>query len=99
MQVDINNDGTVDWDELSSFMIEMGMKGWAKSGVGMPNYACAGPMDSARPTHAANQVCLRGGGRGREKGRGRGYSFRLGAGKLGKCGPLGSGLSTGKSPV
>ena len=64
MQVDINNDGTVDWDELSSFMIEMGMKGWAKSGVGMPNYAYAGPMDSARPTHAANQVCLRGGGGG-----------------------------------
>ncbi|CAN0226723.1 unnamed protein product, partial [Ectocarpus fasciculatus] len=31
-QVDINNDGTIDWDELSSFMIDMGMKGWAKSG-------------------------------------------------------------------
>lgn len=56
--MDINNDGTVNWDELSSFMIEMGMKGWANSGVGMPNYAYAGPIDSARPTHAADQVSL-----------------------------------------
>lgn len=58
--MDINNDGTVDWDELSSFMIEMGMKGWANSGVGMPNYAYAGSIDSARPTHAADQVCFEG---------------------------------------
>eukprot|EP00903_Cladosiphon_okamuranus_P013183 g12296.t1 len=55
-QVDINNDGTVDWDELSSFMIEMGMKGCANSGVGMPNYTYAGLIDSARPTHSADQM-------------------------------------------
>lgn len=57
-QVDVNNDGTVDWEELSSFMIEMGMKGWANSGVRTQNYAYAGPIDSARPTHAADQVRL-----------------------------------------
>ncbi|CAM9110180.1 unnamed protein product, partial [Hapterophycus canaliculatus] len=55
-QVDINNDGTVDWEELSSFMIEMGMKGWAKRGVGLPQYAHAGHIDSARPTQAADQI-------------------------------------------
>lgn len=58
--MDINNDGTVDWEELSSFMIEMGMKGWAKSGAGIPNYAYAGHVDSARPTQAADQVTLSG---------------------------------------
>ncbi len=57
-QVDVNNDGTVDWEELSSFMIEMGMKGWANSGLRTQNYAYAGPIDSARPTHAADQVRL-----------------------------------------
>lgn len=56
MQVDVNNDGTVDWEELSSFMIDMGMKDWAKSGSGTPNYAYAGQVDSARPTQAADQV-------------------------------------------
>ncbi|CAM9409360.1 unnamed protein product [Scytosiphon promiscuus] len=54
-QVDINNDGTVDWEELSSFMIEMGMKGWAKSRTGVQNYVHAGHIDSARPTQAADQ--------------------------------------------
>jgi len=54
----MNNDGTVDWEELSSFMIEMGMKGWANSGLRTQNYAYAGPIDSARPTHAADQVRL-----------------------------------------
>lgn len=46
-------------------MIEMGMKGWAKSGVGTPNYAYSGHVDSARPTQAADQVNMR-----------RGASFR-----------------------
>ncbi|CAM9649007.1 unnamed protein product, partial [Ectocarpus sp. 13 AM-2016] len=55
-QVDVNNDGTVDWEELSSFMIDMGMKDWAKSGAGTPNYAYAGQVDSARPTQAADQI-------------------------------------------
>lgn len=54
--MDVNNDGTVDWEELSSFMIEMGMKGWPKNGVGMPNYAYAGHVDSARPAHAVDKV-------------------------------------------
>ena len=56
--MDINNDGTIDWDELSSFMIDMGMKGWAKSGAEMPNYVYTGQIDPARHTQAANQVGL-----------------------------------------
>ncbi|CAM9771885.1 unnamed protein product [Ectocarpus sp. 4 AP-2014] len=55
-QVDINNDGTIDWDELSSFMIDMGMRGWAKSGAEMPNYVYTGRIDPARHTQAADQL-------------------------------------------
>ncbi|CAN0265919.1 unnamed protein product [Ectocarpus sp. 12 AP-2014] len=55
-QVDINNDGTIDWDELSSFMIDMGMRGWAKSGAETPNYVYTGQIDPARHTQAADQL-------------------------------------------
>lgn len=52
----MNNDGIVDWEELSSFILAMGMKGWAESGAGMPAYSYAGPVDGAQPTLAADQV-------------------------------------------
>ena len=55
-QMDVNNDGMVDWEELSSFMINMGMNGWAGRGVGMPVYAYAGQLEAARPAVAADQV-------------------------------------------
>ena len=48
----------MDWEELSSFMIEMGMKGWEDETVGLPSYAYAGQVDSAQPIHAADQVRL-----------------------------------------
>lgn len=60
-QIDINSDGTVDWDELSSFMIEMGMKGWEDDATLMPSYAYVGKIDAAQPTHAVDQVCVVGG--------------------------------------
>lgn len=56
--MDVNNDGTVDWEEMSSFMVEMGMRGWAESGIVMPTYSYAGSVDSAQPTLAADQVGL-----------------------------------------
>lgn len=55
----MNGNGVVNWDELSSFMIEMGMKGWGEGGVRTPAYAYAGRVDAAQPTLAADQVCLR----------------------------------------
>lgn len=55
--MDVNNDGTVDWEAISPFMVEMRMKGWAKSGLAKPTYSYAGPVDGAQPTSAADQVC------------------------------------------
>ena len=54
--MDVNNDGMVDWEELSSFMINMGMNGWEERDVGMPVYAYVGQVEAARPTVAADQV-------------------------------------------
>lgn len=56
-QMDVNNDGTVDWEEMSSFMVDMGMRGWAESVVSLPTYSYAGQVDGAQPTLAADQVC------------------------------------------
>lgn len=56
MQMDVNNDGMVGWEELSSSMISMGMDGWAGRGIGMPVYAYAGQLEAARPAVAADEV-------------------------------------------
>lgn len=57
VQIDINSDGTVDWDELSTFMIDVGMKGWEDGATQMPSYAYVGQIDAAQPTLAVDQVC------------------------------------------
>lgn len=57
VQVDMDNDGAVSWEELSTFMIETRMEGWAReSEVGVPNYSYTGQIESARPAQAAEQV-------------------------------------------
>lgn len=56
MQMDINNDGTVDWEEISSFMVEVGMRSWSQKGIGMPIYPYVGQVDSAQPGQVADQV-------------------------------------------
>lgn len=56
--MDVNNDGTVNWEEMSSFMVEMGMRGWTESGGVMFTYSYAGQVDSAQPTLTADQVDL-----------------------------------------